>query len=244
MKRLILFLATVLLSCALCSALAESVVVRLGNYSDIPIEKANIKITDKDLNEQIEFMLGLYATEDVSGKKKIPDLTDEFVQKNLKCKTVQEYRDKLAKHLYDERFEAHKASQSETFIRQLDSLSEVKLNDAEVDVGVKRYMDFFEPIRAQEKMTWEQFAAAYYNLDYKTFQQAVREQAAYDLKGELLLAAVAEDMGLKLDDAAYKQRCETFMEKYGLSEEALHKRYTEETLRKIFMRDLLWEELL
>ena len=34
------------------------------------------------------------------------------------------------------------------------------------------------------------------------------------------------------------------MEQYGLSEEALNQRYSEETLRSIFMRDMLWEELL
>ena len=244
MKRMLLPMTVVLMICALCAAAAESVVVRLGNYTDIPIEKANIEITDEDIDEQIEFMLGLYATEDSSGKRTVPELTDEFVQRNLGCNTVQEYRDKLAKLLYEERFEEHKASQSERFIQQLDSISEVQLDDEEVDVGVQRYMDFFESIRAQEKLTWEQFAATYYSLDYETFQLAVREQAAYDLKGELLLAAVAEDMGLELDDDAYEQRCAVFMEQYGLSEEALNQRYSEETLRSRFMRDMLWEELL
>lgn len=243
MKRCIAWvLALLVLSAG--AARADNRVVLLGDYRGIPVDAVTPEITEAEFEEQVEYMLSLYATTDESGKLVTPELTDEFAREHLNADSADAYRERLRGILLEEKAEALSTAQKESFIRSLIDCSEVVLDDASVDARVGQYTAMYQGYCTQLGISLEQFALEYYNLDLATFEQAIREQAEYDLRGETLLTAVAEDMGIVLPQEEYLARRGAFSRKYGLTEETAEERYSEEKLREMFLRDMLWETLL
>ena len=241
-RSMIITLIVALLLTGAASALGE--VVRLGNYTQIELELEDITVGTDEIEAQIAFMLSLYAQTDADGNRVTPELTDEFAQEHLNSKSAAAYRKRLKKILQEEKREASDKAHKEAYLTELIALSEVTLEEAEVEARTAQYRESLDASRQQLNMDWETFSQTYYGIDLETLEQALRDEAANDLKGEQLLDAVAQDMGVTLDVAEYARRRANFKEQYGLDDARLDALYPEETLRGMLKRDKLWELLL
>ena len=244
MKKTVFWVALIAMLSALAAASALGEVVRLGDYAGIDLGEEDIAVEAAELEAQIAYMLNLYAETDAQGNRVVPELTDEFAREHLSCDSAEAYRRRLEGVLLEEKREASDEQRKAAYLVQLIEISEVTLEDAPLEARTAQYRASCDAYRQQLNMEWEAFCQACYGIDLETFEQALREQAAYDLKGEQLLDAVAQDMGITLENGEFAERREGFMERYGLSEAALAERYPDETLRAMLLREKLWERLL
>lgn len=225
-------------------ACGEERVVELADYSALHIAPEAVEISDAYVEEQIQYMLGLYAQQDANGVRIMPELTDEFVQENLGDASVDAYRERLRGILYQEAREAVLDKWKEEVIQALLDGSVLELDESEVATLAAAYRAQYEAYSDALALDWSDFCREYFGMSSESFEDLLYEQAWEKRGSELLLDAIAADMQLELDDAQYQQLREAFMEEYRLDEETLARRYSEDTLRRIFLEELVWERLL
>lgn len=225
-------------------ACGEGRVVELADYRALCIEPEAVEISDAYVDAQIQYMLGLYAQQDANGARIVPELTDEFVQENLGDASVEAYRERLRGILYEEARETVLESWKAEVIQALLDGSVLELDESEVAALAEAYRAQYEAYSDALALDWSDFCREYFDMSAQSFEELLYEQAREKLGGELLLDAIAADMQLELGDAQYQQLRQAFMEEYRLDEETLDRRYSEETLRRIFLEELVWERLL
>ncbi|MEF9975027.1 MAG: hypothetical protein RR893_13995 [Clostridia bacterium] len=225
-------------------ARAESVVKHLGNYADIKIERKIAKISDAEVEETIQYMLSLYAEKHDDGTFVSPKLTDEFVAERLGDDSVEDYRNRLRGILQEEKEAEALRTWKEAFLARLIDDSKVSLDESEIAKKVADYKEIYRTYRDQADVDWETFCEEYYGMSQTAFETALREQAIYQLSAEMLMRAIAENMGISLGEDDYQTRRSAFQMQYNLSDDQMKVRYPEERLRLMFERELVWEELL
>lgn len=233
-------LMLVLMQCA-CG---ENRVVELADHESIRIEFAEVEVTDAYVEEQIQFMLSLYAERDAEGAQIMPELTDAFVQEHLGDATVEAYRERLKGILYEEAYAAALEEWKTSVLHALIENSVLELDEAAVEALTDGYRAQYKAYGDALALEWEDFCREYFSMSADTFERLLREQAREKIGGELLLEALAEEMHVELEEVQYQAMRDGFMEKYRLDESAMAQQYPEDVLRRMFREELVWERLL
>lgn len=221
-------------------ASAEGKVVRLGDYRAIAPEMPEIEVEEAEVDAEIEFMLSLYARPGAPA----PELTDEFAREKLGSESAAAYRERLRGIIREEKTEAALQSEKERFMNELIELSELELDESALDELAAGYRAVYEGYAQQAGTDWQGFCEEYFGMSVAEFEAALREQAKYALSSKLLLAALAEDMGVQIQAEAFQSWRDSFQEAYGLSDEELRQRYPDEELERIYLESRVWEALL
>lgn len=195
-------------------------------------------------------------TEELSGKdvtftitvnsistQKIPELTDEFVQKvSTTATTVEEYKEEVKAEL-EAANEAEYESEliSEIWTVLLENTEVIEYPEGRVDEVMAGVVDQYTMIAEQ-----------YYGTDYETlieeqmgttveeFEVQIEDYAKQTVTQEMAIEAIADEERIKLSDEAYKEELASFAEENGYeSADALAEAYDEEELKLAALGNLV-----
>lgn len=150
----------------------------------------------------------------------IPELTDEWVAKNSKLTTVDEYRSSVRTALENE---AAQSAEQELYSKAWNMLletSEIKeypekdLNNA-LEESKRMYQDFAD----QAGMTLEEFVESQ-GYTMEDFEEQNLSYIQAKLKQNLIIQGIMDAEGLSLDDEESRALLDNMIQVYGLKDEA------------------------
>ena len=158
----------------------------------------------------------------IHGETTVPELTDEFVEKNLEsynCKTAEDFE-----KVYREELTQQKSEYMETqainamWTALLEKASFNGLPEGYVDAYTQDMIASYTQNAAVYGYGLEEFARQYGYESLEAFQEKVREEAEQQVKSEVLYQYIAAKENLTATEEDYLAMVEDYMEYYGYTD--------------------------
>lgn len=174
------------------------------------------------------------------------ELTDEFVQTvSTESKTVEEFRKEIKTYLEEQSKSTTDAALLEEIWAELTEKTEqIKEPTEEIDKIVKEIKEYYESSAQSYGMEYADFLTSYLGMTEEEFNKQAKEVAETTVKKEMIIEMLADKEDLGLSDEKYKEKYKELAEEYGSTDvDAFIEQYTEETLKKYVLQDLVEEWL-
>ncbi len=181
--------------------------ITVGDYDKLTYKKSELKVTDKEVQEEIDFRL------DNADEKK---LTKKFIKSSTdnECSTEKEYRTYIREILETQK----KTEVGEDLLSEVSSDSKVKKYPSKQYKAAKSQVKAqYETMASQYSMDVDSLIAAM-GMDDDSYEQAVKSAAKSTVKLTLAAHAIAKDAGLHLGSSEYKSRLAEYKKEVGLSD--------------------------
>ncbi len=166
-------------------------------------------------------------------KKTVPELTDEWVSKNTKYKSVDEYKASVKEEL---NINANKAAKDEAKYQLLNDVIKntkfEKLPKELVDEEVKRSKEIMEKIvLSKQKLSFEEYAKSMManNKDIKDpvkeLERQIKEDAKNAVKRKLVVAAIAKNEKLEVTDKEKENQFKDILKSMNMNIDKFEKEY-------------------
>lgn len=167
-----------------------------------------------------------YGVEDLNGQdvvfkitlqtiRRSPELTDEWVSKNMNAANVEEYRTNVKKQLEEN---ARLYAQSELYSTAWDTVltnSEmIEYPEKDVENAMSEFRKLTEEYAAQADMTMEQFIEAQ-GFTEEAFEDESRRYAEQKVKQNLIIQSIMDAEGFSLEDEECLELQNQLIENYG-----------------------------
>ncbi len=181
--------------------------VTLGDYDELTYKKSELKVTDKEVEEEIDSRL-----ENADEKK----LTKKFIKSNTdnECSTEKEYKAYIREILETQK----KMEVGEDLLSEVSGDSKVKKYPSKQYKAAKSEVKSqYETMASQYSMDIDSLIAAM-GMDDDSYEQAVKSSAKSTVKLKLVAHAIAKEAGLSMGSSEYKSRLAEFKKQIGLSD--------------------------
>lgn len=163
-------------------------------------------------------------------EKKEAALDNNFVQRMSDFNTVDEWKaDTLADMEDEKESQAQSQIENDAFVAAVEN-SEFDLNDAAVEQQYNNQMDYYNSMMQMYGMSLADYVSMF-GMTEEQFQQELRTQSELAIKQQLLVAAIAEKEGFKVEDADR----ESLAAQYNMSVDDLKTSYGEESVEETAM---------
>jgi trigger factor len=153
-------------------------------------------------------------------EKKLPELTDEFVQKIGPFKTVQELKDDIQQYLETQRENANKTNAESEVFKTIIANSTVDIPKTMIDREMQSIIREYQSRLAQQGVSWDAFLKA---QDGKQIMDSIKEDARGRIKNSLVIDQIAKEEGLKLETNDFHQKLSEMSANYGVTPDILMK---------------------
>lgn len=166
-------------------------------------------------------------------KSTVPELTDEWVKKNTKYKSVDEYRASVKEDL---NIKANKAAKDEVKYKLLNDVVQntkfEKLPKELVDEEIKRSKEIMEKIiLSKQKLSFEEYAKSIFEGQKnvkdpaKELKKKIKEDAEDTVKRKLAVVAIAKDEKIEATDKEMENQFKEVLKSINLDMEKFEKEY-------------------
>ncbi len=144
------------------------------------------------------------------------ELNDEYIQNNTSYKTVKEYKEGVKSYLQNQTAEDKERDTRQAVIDKLLKTCEVTVPDDLLEARVADHITIFTKNNCEDGQTLSDFLSASYNgMSEDDFRSTIKDEMLVNLQTELILEAIVEKEGIKLDEDAYQEFVEQQMGSYG-----------------------------
>jgi len=183
-----------------------------------------------------------YGTVKAIYSAKIPECTDEYVQKleGFDFQTVAEFREALKKDILKEK-ESRKVQA--VWSAFCDTVEIRKYPEAELSSYMTTYKNYYRDLAEDMKMTLAEFLAEYLETDEESFLKEAEDHAKELVKNDMIFAYLAQKLKVTLSDEEYSAGLREYYENEESEFASLDEfveYYTEENIR----RNLIWDKAL
>ena len=171
----------------------------------------------------------------INSKKKIsvPKLNKEFVKKNSKYTTVQEYKEGVKKELLNQKQKSIDSTvKQELWSRIIDKSKAKKYPEKELNEAMSQANKLEESYKAQAQnygMQWETYLKTVMRTDKKGFEKLKQEYAKNIVFNRMVMYSIARSENISLSNREYKKEILKILEDNG---------YDEESFKKAFGKDI------
>ncbi len=149
------------------------------------------------------------------------DMTDDYVSENFQIDTVDDFLAQIREYLESSAESSKQQAVQEAVLEKLEEGSEVTIPDGLLDARVADYKTMFETYcQTNYGMSAEEYVEQYQGETIEEYYAEVVTNLEESIKQELILEAIAEKEGLKIDESGYKDFIESYMSYYGYTDEA------------------------
>lgn len=147
--------------------------------------------------------------------RRAPELTDEWVSKNMDAANVEEYRANVRKQLEeDAKVYAKSELYATGWAAVLENSEMIEYPQEDVDNAMSEFRKLNEEYAAQADMTIEEFIEAQ-GFTEDTFEDESRQYAEGKVKQNLIVQSIMDAEGLSLEDEESLALQEQLIENYG-----------------------------
>jgi trigger factor len=173
--------------------------LELSSYEPIQIELPSAEPTDEEMQAQIDVLLSYHTTTDEEGNEQKPELTDAWVRERLEFESVDEFKERLADSLREQKGRdipqlREIRSTQELASRLVGEVPQALVLQTEQD----NYRDFFQSLQ-QQRMTMDAYLEAQ-GLSSEDFRAIMHGQAEQTAAMALALDALARHLEFVITD--------------------------------------------
>lgn len=171
----------------------------------------------------------------INSKKKVvaPKLNVDFVKKNSKYKSVNEYKEGVKKELLKQKQKSLDSTvKQELWSRIIDRSKAKKYPEKELNEAMSQANKLEESYKAQAKnygMNWDAYLKTVMRTDKKGFEKLKQEYAKNLVFNRMVMYSIARSENVSLSNREYKKEILQILEDNG---------YTEESFKKAFGKDI------
>ena len=156
-------------------------------------------------------------------EKRLPELDDDWVSDFTEFDTVEEFRDDIAESLVNRRLAFLRTGFQTKVVSDLSEEVEVDIPRAVIDATAARMFERMHERIRQGGMSFDDYLEAMQE-DRETFVGRLQEQAAVQIRTQVMLDSVAEDAGLKVEEAELREAYRQAASELGEPADALAER--------------------
>lgn len=174
-----------------------------------------------------------YGKADIAGKpakfdveikdikyKEYPELNDEFVQDTTEFETLEEYKNELVGKLLAQKTTNAKNEKQESIITQLIEKAEMDVPDAMIENDIDMKIDEFSRNIQQQGLSLDMYLE-YMGQNLQAMRDAYRPISEKQVKGRLVLEAVAAAEGFEVTDDEVQAEIKRISEAYHMEYDKL-----------------------
>lgn len=168
------------------------------------------------------------------------ELTDEFVQENMECETVEEYRTKVKEDLLTSLQDENKTTAIYEVLDQIIASSEMKIEDADVEAYIDSMIGEYTAYAEMYGMEKEEFINNFFGGTEEELRAESVEEAKNEITYSLILSAIAKKENLGITQEEYEAKVTGYLEEYEV--ESIEQ-YEEEYGKSDVIYELLYEKV-
>lgn len=151
---------------------------------------------------------------------KIPEFNDDFVKANSKFKNTKEYTDNVRSIIKKDRdLQANSKDKQKVFQKIVADTKIKKYPDKELKEETKNKIEMFKASAKSSGMKYEDYVKAM-GSSIKDFEAQAEEQAKDTVKQKLIIYALADKVGVKVDQSEYDKALEKMLKNAGYTKKS------------------------
>lgn len=144
----------------------------------------------------------------------VPELTDEFVQENLECETVDEYRAQFKEDLLAMKEEEAASNAILSLMEQIIAGSELKIEQSDIDSQAEAMTEDYRAYADMYGMEFEDFVQDFFGYTVEELTTENKTYAEEEIRDALILSAIAEKEKLGITQKEYEAEVTASLEEY------------------------------
>lgn len=184
----------------------------VGQTSEIPIAYSDTYEKNKELcGKQVVYTI----TVNYRIIETTPEITNEFIQKNTNCNTIEEYKEKL-KDKFIEPYEKNAEEKAgNILIRKIIKKSRVKdYLEKEVKKYKKNIEAYYEDAADQMGITMKELLV-YMDMSEEDYEKDLENESNFYVSKKLIVKEIAKKQMITLTDAEYNDYLENISDEYN-----------------------------
>ena len=196
----------------------------IGKTFEINVTFPDPYDNNKDLSgqEAIFEITVLSKTETV-----VPELNEEFVKNNSDYKTVDEYKDAIAKSLEEEAYnKALDEIKYELYSKIVDGTKVKKYPEDKVSDEYEAVVESYKQAAKSSGVEWEDYLKDNLEMTQKEFEDEAKLYAQEIIKQEMIVYLISQKEDIEVSDEEYEQQLNSMLEASQFEDEKAFKDYT------------------
>lgn len=224
--------------------------LEIGSHSFI--DNFEEQLVGKSIGEETDVNVTFpeeYGQKDLAGKpakfevkikaikfRELPELTDEYVSDTTDSENVADYKNDIVGRLMVKKAETAKNAKQEELLTKLIDMAEMDVPEPMIETDIDNKIREFEYNITRQGLSLEMYLE-YMGQSVDTMRAAYRPMSEKQVKGRLVLEAIAAKEGFEITDDEVKTEIERIAKNYGMDVEKLSSSLVEED-RKNIVKDL------
>lgn len=157
----------------------------------------------------------------------VPELNEEFVKNNSDYKTVEEYKEAIAKSLEQEAYnEALDEIKYELYSKIVEGTKVKKYPEDKVDEEYEAVVESYKQAAKSSGVEWEDYLKDKLEMTQKEFEDEAKLYAQEIIKQEMIVYLISQKEDIKVSDEEYKQQLNSMLEASQFEDEKAFEEYT------------------
>ena len=168
----------------------------------------------------------------VNAIKRVPELTDEWVQSNSTFDNVEDYKENVREELEESnKFSAKSATKNEAWNKVLTASNIKEYPEEDIEAAVKEYNDSVKSYAEQMDQSVGEFLKAQ-GMTQEELEEAGQQYAEYKIKQNLIVQAIMDEEGFILEGEGCQNAVEQMEQDYGMTVDDMIEQYGEGTVKE------------
>lgn len=164
--------------------------------------------------------------------KELPELNDDFAQDVSEFDTLEEYKNDLKSHIEENKSKKAKSEKENEIINQLIEKAKMDVPNVMIENQIDMMVnDFARQIQSQG-ISLENYLQ-YVGQTKEALRDIYRENASIQVKGRLVLEAIAKSQDIKVTDEEFNEEIDRIAETYSMEKEKIVQTLKEEDKKNI-----------
>lgn len=168
----------------------------------------------------------------VNAIKRVPELTDEWVQSNSDVDNVEDYRQSIREDLEESnRFSAESVTKNEAWNKVLTASNISEYPEEELNAAIEEYQDSVNTYAEQMDQSVEEFLEAQ-GITQEELDEQTQQYAEYKTKQNLVVQAIMDQEGFSLEGEGCQKTVEKMEKDYDMTVKDMIEQYGEDTVKE------------
>lgn len=156
-------------------------------------------------------------------KRVLPELTDEFVSKNTKFKSVDELKADIKAYVDSERESMKKYNAENALFDAVIESSSVEIPQGMLYREIESLKHEYQQRLSYQGIDWETYVKS--QGDEEKFNQTLSDDAAVRIKNSLVLDKISKEADIKVEQADFQNKLTQLSSAYGIAPQDLAKQF-------------------
>ncbi|MFA6430839.1 MAG: trigger factor [Candidatus Margulisiibacteriota bacterium] len=197
--------------------------VKLGKYIGIKAERKSTEVKEEEIIHTLGRLQERFSATNAEGKKELLALDDEFAKKVSRYGTLEELKEELKTALKNEKTAESDADVKNKLIGLVAADTDVEIPSSMTEREIEIMFDELKTSLSQSGLTIDDYLKGA-KKEEKSLRDEMRKSAEIRVKGKVILRAIAEKEGLKVEEETIRDEIKAMAGETGQDIDAIMKK--------------------